>query len=205
MTHDPVSEDQRPDAASTMRQTGPVDRQAIRDEMRQRRDTLYALLRSLSVDELKRPSYGTRWNHEELLFHMVFGYIVVVVLTSILTLLGRLPRPATRPFAALLNAFTRPFNAMNYLASRLGAKVFNHRRMGATFERVCASLCGKLDRASEASLQRGMYYPTRWDPFFKEYMTLADLFRYPTRHFDFHLQQLARPTSPAAQTASTPT
>jgi hypothetical protein len=56
MTHDPVSEDQRPDAASTMRQTGPVDRQAIRDEMRQRRDTLYALLRSLSVDELKRPS-----------------------------------------------------------------------------------------------------------------------------------------------------
>jgi hypothetical protein len=73
MTHDPVSEDQRPDAASTMRQTGPVDRQAIRDEMRQRRDTLYALLRSLSVDELKRPSYGTRWNHEEPLFHMVLA------------------------------------------------------------------------------------------------------------------------------------
>ena len=39
--------------------------------MRQRRDTLYALLRSLSVDELKRPSHGTRWNNEELLFHRV--------------------------------------------------------------------------------------------------------------------------------------
>ena len=114
-----------------------------------------------------------------------------MALTSILTLLGHSP-PATRPFAAALNAFTRPFNAMNYLASRLGAKLINHRRMGATFDGVCESLCRKLDRASEASLQRSMYYPTRWDPFFKEYMTLADLFRYPTQHFDFHLQQRGR-------------
>jgi hypothetical protein len=164
--------------------------------MGQRQDTLNALLRSLSVDELKRPSYGTRWNNEELLFHMVFGYIVVVVLTGILTLLGRLPRPATRPFAAALNASTRPFNAINYHGSRLGAKVLDHRRMAATFDCVCGSLCRKLDRASEASLQRGMYYPTRWDPFFKEYMTLAELLRYPTQHFDFHLQQIALPTSP---------
>ena len=35
-----------------------------------------------------------------------------------------------------------------------------------------------------------MYYPTRWDPFFTGYMTLADLFRYPTQHYDFHRRQL---------------
>ena len=35
-----------------------------------------------------------------------------------------------------------------------------------------------------------MYYPASWDPFFVRYMTLYDLYRYPTRHFDFHQRQL---------------
>ncbi len=171
---------------------GVVDRQRIRDELRQRRETFHATLESFSVDDLKRPSNGTRWNNEELLFHLLFGYIIVVVLTGMVKLLGLLPRSTTKPFALLLNASTRPFNAVNYWGSRLGAKFYNHKRMGSKFDRVSASLSKKLDRASEASLRRGMYCPTRWDPFFKEYMTLADIFHYPTRHFDFHLKQLAR-------------
>jgi hypothetical protein len=167
-----------------------VDRRELRDEMCRRQDTFRALLDSLSVNDLKRPSNGTRWNNEQLLFHMLFGYIVVVVLIGLVKVLSLLPRPATRPFAALLNALTRQFDAMNYFASRLGTRIFNHRRMGPKFDRVCASLTRKLDRASEASLQRGMYYPTRWDPFFKEYMALADILHYPSQHFDFHLKQL---------------
>jgi hypothetical protein len=35
-----------------------------------------------------------------------------------------------------------------------------------------------------------MHYPTTWDPFFDAYMTLADIYRYPTRHFRFHQRQL---------------
>ena len=35
-----------------------------------------------------------------------------------------------------------------------------------------------------------MHFPTTWDPFFTGYMTLADLYRYPTRHFYYHLEQL---------------
>jgi hypothetical protein len=35
-----------------------------------------------------------------------------------------------------------------------------------------------------------MHYPTRWDPFFGDFMTLADLYRFPTQHFDFHARQL---------------
>ena len=35
-----------------------------------------------------------------------------------------------------------------------------------------------------------MHYPTRWDPFFADYMTLADLYRFPTQHFEFHQAQL---------------
>jgi hypothetical protein len=29
------------------------------------------------------------------------------------------------------------------------------------------------------------------DPFFKNYMTLADVYHYPTRHFMFHSKQLS--------------
>jgi hypothetical protein len=121
---------------------------------------------------------------------MMFGYIVVVVLIAMVKLLGLLPRPATRPFAALLNALTGPFNVVNYWGSVLGAKVYNHERLGSKFLRIITSLIKKLDRTSEASLHRGMYFPTRWDPFFKEYMTLADVVHYPTQHFDFHMKQL---------------
>jgi hypothetical protein len=29
-----------------------------------------------------------------------------------------------------------------------------------------------------------------WDPYFKAYMTRADIYRYPTRHFEHHRRQL---------------
>lgn len=58
------------------------------------------------------------------------------------------------------------------------------------FDHVIAKLHRRLDAESDADLARGMHYPTRWDPFFTDYMTLADLYRFPTRHFDFHRRQL---------------
>jgi hypothetical protein len=176
--------------SSAPAESAPLDRQQIHDELRQRRATFHAILDSSTAGELLQPSNGTRWNNEELVFHMLFGYIVVVALIRMIKVLGLLPRPVTKPFALLLNASMRPFNAINYWGSHLGAKVYNHRRMGPKFDRVAASLATILDRTSEASLSRGMHYPTRWDPFFKEYMTLADVFHYPTQHFDFHQRQL---------------
>jgi hypothetical protein len=177
-------------ASSALAESAAFDRQQIHDELRQRRATFHAILDSSPAGELLQPSNGTRWNNEELLFHMLFGYIVVVALIRIIKVLGLLPRPATKPVAFLLKASSRLFNSINYWGSRLGANLYNHRRMGPKFDRVTASLATTLDRTSEASLRRGMHYPTSWDPFFKAYMTLADLFHYPTQHFDFHQRQL---------------
>jgi hypothetical protein len=58
------------------------------------------------------------------------------------------------------------------------------------FDHVIDALHRRLDGETEADLARGMQYPTRWDPFFKDYMTLADVYRFPTQHFEFHRQQL---------------
>jgi len=167
-----------------------LERQEIHDELRQRRETFHAILESSTASQLRQPSNGTRWKNEQLLFHMLFGYIVVVALIRIIKVLGLLPPPTTKPFALLLNASSRPFDAINYGGSRLGARYYNRRRMGAKLDRVTASLATTLGRTSDASLHRGMHYPTRWDPFFKDYMTLADVFHYPTQHFDFHQRQL---------------
>jgi hypothetical protein len=47
-----------------------------------------------------------------------------------------------------------------------------------------------LDRDSDPDLARGMHYPPSWDPYFKPYMTLADLYDYPSQHFEHHRRQL---------------
>lgn len=39
---------------------------------------------------------------------------------------------------------------------------------------------------------------TRWDPFFQETVTLADVYAYPVAHFDFHAAQLSLDGTPGA-------
>ena len=111
----------------------PVDRQAIHDELEDARATFHRLLNSASAAELRRPSQGTRWTNEQLLFHMLFGYLIVRSLLTLVRIVGRLPVQFGRVFARALNSVKRPFDVVNYWGSCIGAKVFNHWRMGAKF------------------------------------------------------------------------
>ena len=140
--------------------------------------------------DLRRKSNGTRWTNEELLFHMVFGYMVVRALLPLVRVVSRLPRPARTGFAAVLNAGTRPFDGVNYWGSRAAALVYNRRRMGRRLDRTINALTRRLEGESSGSLSRSMPFPDRWDPFFKPVMTLQDVYAYPTLHFDFHAKQL---------------
>ena len=83
-----------------------------------------------------------------------------------------------------------PFDVINYAGSCLGARIIPCSRMGSKFDRVIAGLQRRLEQEQDRALRQGMYYPTSWDPFFTSHMTLYDLYRYPTRHFDFHRRQL---------------
>lgn len=142
---------------------------------------------------MRRRSSGTRWTNEELMFHMVFGYMVVQALLPLVKFFGRLPPPAGRAFSRVLNAGTRPFHAVNYWGSRAAALVYNRHRMVRKLERVTASLARSLARETEKSLSLTMAFPTRWDPFFAPAMTVAEVYAYPTLHFDFHARQLSLP------------
>ena len=177
---------------------GPLDREAVVAGYRRNCAGLEAALATASPDALRRRSAGTRWTNEELLYHMVFGYMVVLALLPLVRIFGRLPVPVNRGFAWLLNAGTTPFDAVNYWGSRGGARIYNRRRMAAKLRRVTATLERRLWRETEPGLARRMYFPTRWDPFFKETMTLADVYAYPVAHFDFHAAQLSLNAAPGA-------
>jgi hypothetical protein len=171
----------------------PVDRQAISRDLETSRRQLHELLAAAGTADLGRRSDGTRWTNEQLLFHMVFGFMIVRVLLRLVRLLGRLPAPVGRGFAAVLDSARRPFHVVNYWGSCGAALVFNHARMGWICDRTIAALQRHLAREAEDSLHRGMAFPTSWDPYFAPYMTLADVYRYPTRHFEHHRRQLTLP------------
>jgi hypothetical protein len=170
--------------------TEPTDRKAIHEELERVRSTTHDLVASASAADLRRRSAGTRWTNQQLLYHMVFGYMVVRALLPLGRAFGHLPDVASRLFARVLNAATPGFHVVNYLGSCGGALVFRGSRLDAQADRVIESLHRHLDRESDESLQRGMHFPAGWDPFFRDWMSLRDVYHYATEHFDFHHRQL---------------
>ncbi|MGW5051430.1 DinB family protein [Actinokineospora sp. NPDC004072] len=167
-----------------------MDKRAVHEDMERARAVFHQLLDEATGEELRRPSNGTRWTNKQLLFHMLLGYLIMWALLTLVRVFARLPARVSRAFARLLNAATAPFDVVNFLGSWAGGTVLGCRGMATMFDRVIAFLHRRLDAETDADLARGMHYPTRWDPFFQDFMTLEDVYRFPTQHFDFHRQQL---------------
>src|SRR5215469_1039046 len=165
-------------------------RAAAGPEMEQARQDFHRLLSRATAADLRRPSEGTRWTNQQLLFHMLFGYLVVRALLVLVRIFGLLPDATSKTFARLLDSARAPFHLINYLGSCAGARIIPPQRMPAMLDHVIAALQKHLQRETDSALRRGMHYPTTWDPFFTDYMTLADIYRYPTQHFRFHQRQL---------------
>jgi hypothetical protein len=154
------------------------------------RDDYRELLDGATVAELRKPSRGTKWNNEQLLFHMLFGYLLVRNLRLLVWTFSRLPDTASRRFVALLNRGTRPFHVINYWGSLFGARALGHARMERLMDRATSRLQRSLRNRSEQALARGMHFPEGWDPYFTDFMTLLDIYHYPTQHYDHHRRQL---------------
>lgn len=164
----------------------------IRTELEATRTVFHTLLASFSESDLGRQNRNPGWTNGEILTHMTFGFIVLNALLPMARRWGHFPRWTSKIFASMLNAFTTPFNWVNALGARLQARVFTHQRIGRVYDRVHFSLMKQLEALKDDEWERGMYYPTRWDPNFHEFMTIRELFYYPVRHFNFHLGQIKR-------------
>jgi hypothetical protein len=55
---------------------------------------------------------------------------------------------------------------------------------------VIAALHRHVDHEPDDTLRRTMRFPRRWDPYFAEQMSLAEVYHYATVHFEHHRRQL---------------
>lgn len=168
-----------------------LDKAAVHEELERVRQSFARHIADMTPTDLDRLSNGTKWTNRQLLFHMLFGYIVVRRLIWMVKVLSHLPNAATKAFAASLDATTTPFNWANYIGPVGAAKIISPARMQRWLDRLTTWLEKDMDGQNAKGLARGMYYPTTWDPYFKSRMTLADLYRYPTQHYDHHDRQLS--------------
>lgn len=167
-------------------------KEAICSELESTRSAFHTLLSSLSEEDFHKQSLNPGWTNGEILAHMLFGFIILNALLPMARVWGHLPRGFSKPFAWLLNACTAPFNWFNAQGARMQGRVFTYTRIGNLYDRVYASLLKKVDSIKHEEWERGMYYPTRWDSNFSEFMTLEKLFHYPVIHFKFHVNQISR-------------
>ena len=100
-----------------------LDRAAVRAEMEQARLDFRRIVAAATPADLRRPSDGTRWTNQQLLFHMLFGYLIVRALLVLARFFGLLPDAASKAFARLLDSARRPFDLINYLGSCAGARI----------------------------------------------------------------------------------
>jgi len=170
--------------------THAAPRSEIHAEFDRARAEFRQLVEAAGPAEFARRSNGTRWTNRQLLFHMLFGYLITRNLLLIVKAVSRLPTPVQRGFAALLDAGTRPFHLINYWGSCAGARFVPLGRMPGWFDAITGSLDRHLDAETDAELARSMPFPTRWDPFFAARMSLGEVYHYATEHFDFHRRQL---------------
>jgi hypothetical protein len=167
-----------------------MDTTEIHAELERVRADFRHLVTTAHPADLGRPSDGTKWTNEQLLFHMLFGYLLVRNLRQLVRGLSGLPDGVSACFAALLQAGTRPFHVVNYLGPLGGARVLGRARMVRLMDHVIDGLEATLAAETQTSLSRQMHFPTGWDPYFREVMTLRDVYHYPTQHYDHHRRQL---------------
>jgi hypothetical protein len=91
-----------------------VSRQAVHDELERTRAAFCRLAEDATPADLRRTPHGTRWTNEQLLFHMLLGYLITRPLLVLARVFARLPASTSRRFAAVLNAATPLFDEVNF-------------------------------------------------------------------------------------------
>jgi hypothetical protein len=167
-----------------------MDTRDIDAELERATADFHRLVDSATSAELRMATDGTKWTNNQLLFHMLFGFLLVRAMLPLVKGFGRLPPALSRVFAAILNAGTGPFHVVNYLSALPGGTVLGTRAMGKLMDRTTDGLRRGLARESERTLTLAMHFPVGWDPYFKDLMTVADVYHYPTQHYDHHRRQL---------------
>lgn len=165
-----------------------MDRAAIEAELFRVEADFAELVGRAARSDPRRRSCGTRWTNRQLLYHMVFGYLIVRTLMPLVHVLGRCG--CSRRFAASLNAARRPFHWINYVGSWAGGHLLPPAATVRLMRRTLRALRRRLRRETDQTLALTMYFPTAWDPYFRARMSVQDVYHYGTEHYEHHRRQL---------------
>ncbi len=106
-------------------------REQVRSDLEETRSQFHAILESLSEADWRAPSRNAAWTNGQLLFHMVFAFILIPALSGPR---GPFWSPALESEALAVS--TPFFNWINALGPRIGARIYGRRRIGAKYDRV---------------------------------------------------------------------
>jgi len=149
------------------------------------------LVNSLPDSALNKRSANPGWTNGQIIWHIVFAFILTPILIVILRFFGRLPRRWSKLFALALNYSTPVFNLVNAIGPRVAVKIFTRRSIARLFDRIIDRILIMIYNTKDRDWELGMYYPNRWDPTnFKEYMTFNDIVHYPILHLRHHLAEV---------------
>jgi hypothetical protein len=148
------------------------------------------MLASLSADDWSSPSANPAWTNGQLLAHITFGYLLVPRLWRVIQAFSRAPASWSRAFAKVLDASTRLFNRINAVVPRLGTRLYGRATLGHRYDRIHERVLQLTASMSPADWRRGMHFPTRWDPRFTGFMTMADVLGWHVAHLRHHQTQL---------------
>jgi hypothetical protein len=162
----------------------------VRRELEASRSEFHLLLDSVTDDAWNRRSRNRGWTNGQLLFHIALGFFLVIPLVVLMRVFAAMPHAASKVFAQGLNAVTPAFNWVNGIGPRFGARVLRARRLGSTFDAVHRLILRMVGSIKPHEWNRGMHYPTKWEPRFSDFMTFEALFRYPTVHLHHHRMQI---------------
>ena len=171
----------------------PEPRAAVAAELEEARREFHEMLASLSPQDWGRPSGNRAWTNGQLLFHVMFGFLLVPRLWRIMQLFGRLPADWSRTFARVLDYTTPLYNRVNGVLPRLGGRAYDQKSLARAYDRIHAQILRRLSSIRETDWGRVMHYPTRWDPRFSEVMRMGDLPRWAVAHLRHHRTQLRPP------------
>jgi hypothetical protein len=111
---------------------------------------------------------------------MMFGYLIVCTLLPLVQAFGTRPASWSRRFVAILNAGQRPTHLINYLGSCGGGQFLRTSTMIRPMDRTIHSLQGKLAAEANENLPLIMHFPTAWNPYFHDTMSVFDVYHHGT-------------------------
>jgi hypothetical protein len=168
----------------------PLEIAALVSELERARANFRRAAESLTEVSWNRPSANPQWTNGQMMFHVLLAFMLLPYLVPLARFFGRLPPAWSKPLAASLDLATPIFNWVNGLGPRGAATVFSRVRVLRRYDALHDYAIRALTRTRVADLERGMHYPRRWDPMFRGYMTLGDVFRYPAIHMAHHMGQI---------------